>query len=318
MTGFDASKTAPRLVFVHGIGGLRNSVQERDAWVTALASGARAAGHSTVAEDLPAAFDVQIANYSDLMLPTGAQGGNTPITANDEDFLRLLVTTLVDELAVNADDPPTRQAVTQARAQLEDAEAQGLLQPVRQLSAVLTAVLRIPGLRRGAQWVSGRRLLGALAQVGRYLRRGEPDEYGSLDERVRARVHATLDPERPAVVVSHSLGSVVALEALHDHAGPVPLFVTLGSPLATATVVFDRVRPTPPCTPPTVACWLNCWDRDDIVVARPRLEREFAPNAAGVVPESIRVDSDGVWVHNATKYLAHPGVAGRIVEALAG
>jgi hypothetical protein len=40
------------------------------------------------------------------------------------------------------------------------------------------------------------------------------------------------------------------------------------------------------------------------------------PNGAGVLPVTDRADSDGVWVHTATKYLRQPAVAGPVVEAL--
>ncbi|MEU7347408.1 hypothetical protein ABZ778_26555 [Streptomyces bacillaris] len=41
------------------------------------------------------------------------------------------------------------------------------------------------------------------------------------------------------------------------------------------------------------------------------------PNASGVVPVTARVDSGGLWVHTATKYLRQAAVAGPLVEALA-
>lgn len=117
-------------------------------------------------------------------------------------------------------------------------------------------------------------------------------------------------------MVSHSLGTVVAFEALRTYQGPVPLLMTLGSPLATGAAVLQRLVPQPPRTPARVERWLNFWDRDDVVVGRPRLDRWMLPNAAGVVPVTSRVDSDGLWVHTATKYLRQPGVAGPLVEAL--
>jgi hypothetical protein len=122
--------------------------------------------------------------------------------------------------------------------------------------------------------------------------------------------------EGPTIVVAHSLGTVVSYETLHDSTGDVPLLVTLGSPLAMRTVVWPRLRPTPPRTPGTVRKWLNFWDRDDIIVARPRLERDVLPNGLGVTPDSSRVDSDGLWVHTATKYLAKADVGGPVAEAV--
>jgi pimeloyl-ACP methyl ester carboxylesterase len=315
---YSASSMGSLLVFIHGIGGPRDAERERAGWIAALVEGARRAGHSAVAATLSASVDIRFVDYSDLMASAGAQGFGGEILDDEADFLCGLVATLLDELAEDADDQPTRRAITEARAQLSGEGGQGVGAPVRMLGAALTATLQIPGLRRASQWASGLRLLGALAQVGRYLRRGELEDGCTLDERVRARVLAALPPDRSAVVVAHSLGSVVAFEALHAHSGPVSLLVTLGSPLTTAAVVLHRVRPTPLRTPLTVERWLNFWDRDDIVVARPKLDRRIAANAFGVLPVSNRVDSDGVWVHTATKYLAQPAVAGPIVEAYHG
>ena len=117
-------------------------------------------------------------------------------------------------------------------------------------------------------------------------------------------------------MVAHSLGTVVTYEALHGHGAEVPLWVTLGSPLALRSVVLPKLQPRPPATPGPVRRWLNFWDRDDIIAARPILEDDMLPNDAGVHPSSDRVDSDGVWVHDAVKYLAQASVAGRVIEAL--
>src|SRR5690606_25891981 len=100
---------------------------------------------------------------------------------------------------------------------------------------------------------------------------------------VRQRLLQHTDPRRPLVVVAHSLGTVVSFEALHEYTGPVALLVTLGSPLATGAAVLQRIRPAPPRTPEVVTRWLNFWDRDDIVVARPRLRQWLLPNSSGVV-----------------------------------
>ena len=188
--------------------------------------------------------------------------------------------------------------------------------PLKWAADAATTLLDSGPWRGGGQWVSGKLMVGTLAQVARYLARGEADAAGrTLDERIRAVVASAFGPG-PAVVVAHSLGTVVSYETLHEHQGDVPLWVTLGSPLALRSVVWPKLRPAPPTTPPQVRRWLNYWDRDDIVAARPILERQFLGNAAGVGPDSDRVDSDGVWVHGAVKYLAKANVAGPVMEAL--
>ena len=82
------------------------------------------------------------------------------------------------------------------------------------------------------------------------------------------------------------------------------------------TAVWPRVLPQPPRTPECVRRWRNYYDRDDPIAVRPKLEKDIAPNSRFVRPKTKRVDSDGLWVHPATLYLAQEGVAGKIAEAL--
>jgi pimeloyl-ACP methyl ester carboxylesterase len=211
-------------------------------------------------------------------------------------------------------------ALAQARAQLlpdRAGTAQGAGDLVRQSVNAATTLLGARPWGRAGQWAGGKLLVADLSQLARYLNRGEPDELGrTLDARIRSVVTEAIG-RGPAVVVAHSLGTVVGFEALHAAGGRVPLFVTLGSPLAMRAVVWPRVLPRPPATADRVERWLNFWDRDDIIVPRPILESDVAANAAGVRPESARTDADGAWTHTATKYLAKPDVAGPVMEALA-
>lgn len=155
---------------------------------------------------------------------------------------------------------------------------------LRRALNVATTLMALKPWRGVAHWATPKLMVRDLAQVSRYLARGESDASGvTLDARIRRRLHEALGDE-PAVVVAHSLGTVVALEALHGHPERVPLLVTLGSPLSMRTVVRPRLLPQPPSTPGTVERWLNFWDKDDIIAVRPHLERDIVPNASGVGP----------------------------------
>ncbi|WP_435256398.1 alpha/beta hydrolase [Streptomyces althioticus] len=311
----------PALVFVHGIGGARNPETERDSWLAALASGARKAGHSSEGSALAqnGFADVAFAYYGDLFVRSQSQGDATPhLEAGEGEVLRQLLADLIDTQLEACTDDGERRILRHARTELTATEQpQGSGNLVRQLINVCTTLLALPGMRRAGQWASGRLMLGHLAQVTRYLGRAESDGDGrTLDERIRDRVLSFLDDDRPTVVIAHSLGSVVTLEALRHHQGPIPLLVTVGSPISMRTVVHPRLRPQPPATPDCVERWLNFWDRDDVIAPRPWLERDMMPNTGGCLPVSDRVDSDGIWVHTATKYLAQASVAGPVIEAI--
>jgi hypothetical protein len=316
---------APRLVLVHGVGKPRRQAVDKDRWISALADGARRAGHSLAAERLIAGelAEIVFAYYGDLFAAAHRQGAEgIALTQQEAELLHALLTEITEAQcdAHPNDDGQPGAALASARAQLrlgETGTAQGAGDLVRQSINAATTLLGARPWYRAGQWVGGKFLVADLAQAARYLSRGEPDPAGqTLDARIRAAVAASIGPD-PAVVIAHSLGTVVGFEALHEPGARVPLFVTLGSPLAMRAVVWPRVRPRPPATPDRVDRWLNFWDRDDIIVPRPILESDVAANAAGVLPESTRTDADGVWTHTATKYLAKPDVAGPVMEALA-
>lgn len=319
----------PRLVFVHGIGGLRDAERELAGWTGALADGMRAAGHTALAERLTTtdADRCAFVSYADLFSPPEAQGGGGATAEGDAgEILEDLLVELVAALAAehSATEAPhdgawrnRERILAHARAEAgTSGQAQGSLSALRRALNVATTLMALKPWGGVARWATPKLMVGDLAQVSRYLARGEKDASGlTLDRRVRNRLHEALG-DAPAVVVAHSLGTVVALEALHEHRAATPLLVTLGSPLSMRTVVRPRLLPQPPRTPERVDRWLNFWDKDDIIAVRPLLERDVAANAAGVLPRSSRVDSDGVWVHSAGKYLAQAAVAGPVAETL--
>jgi hypothetical protein len=324
-----------RLVFVHGIGGPRDPAEELRMWTRALAQGMREAGHSEVAAQLMCGrFDTTFASYADEFEPGQQQGGGTG--GVDEETAALLLDLLVDlidqeikalesdrgqDSAARSTHVPDveegRKILAHARAgTVLDAQQQGVMGLVRRCLDVATTLLELKPWRRLGQWTAPRLMVRELAQVVRYLERAEADGAGvTLDARIRGRVALALG-EGPAVVVAHSLGTVVTWETLHQHATPVPLFVTLGSPLSMRTFVWPRIRPRPPRTPECVGRWLNFYDRDDPIAARPELEKDIEPNSSLVRPVTRRSDADGLWVHPAAAYLAQPGVAGPVAEAL--
>jgi len=149
----------------------------------------------------------------------------------------------------------------------------------------------------------------ALAQVTRYL----------TDEAVRAaaqRIVLDLIGAETSVVLAHSLGSVVAYEALHQILGPLPLFVTIGSPLGIETVIYPRLRPQPPTYPASVRRWINVADKDDLIAAEPELSSMFSAGIPdGAVLEGLYTVDNGARPHRAEFYLTKEQVGRPIVEA---
>lgn len=144
-----------------------------------------------------------------------------------------------------------------------------------------------------------RAFIGSLKQVRRYLR--EPDVRTAAQEAVDAEV--TPDTR---VIVGHSLGSVVAYEALHRYAGTprwanVRTFVTLGSPLGTPNLILDALEPPPVrgrgVWPAGIERWTNISDDGDVVA----LHKQLGPVFGGPLVD-VSIDN-GAKVHDIMPYL---------------
>ncbi|MEU9285624.1 hypothetical protein AB0D57_13080 [Streptomyces sp. NPDC048275] len=258
------------IVFVHGIAQqLHGPETLRAAWAPALRDGLLIAG----AKSDEAATASSVAFYGDLFRRRGARSlGEPPLDAADVDegLERELLLAWWEEAA------RTESAV------LGPDELTRLRTPsvVQRALHALSHSAFFAGLAENM-------LIGALRQVRLYL----------TDDGVRAAVRARVESavtDRTRVVVAHSLGSVVAYEALCAHPEwPVHTFVTLGSPLGIPNLVFDRLLPTPTSDrahwPGAVRSWSNIADRGDVVALVKHLAPRFGERLVDLT------------VHNGTK-----------------
>ncbi len=127
-----------------------------------------------------------------------------------------------------------------------------------------------------------------------------------------------IKPGQEAVVVSHSLGTVVAYNVLMSRptqfpAVPVPLFVTLGSPLA-VNAVKSRLRPH--TFPKPVGKWFNALDPDDVVALHPLKPKHFDTGGKIENHDSVKNHTDNQ--HSIAGYLDDEKVAKRIFEGITG
>ncbi|HVL75560.1 MAG TPA: hypothetical protein VM406_06050 [Noviherbaspirillum sp.] len=146
--------------------------------------------------------------------------------------------------------------------------------------------------------------------VFRYLHANEIRHV--IDEGVRQAFARDTD----TVVVGHSLGSVVAYNVLHRY-GPqagwrVPLFVTLGSPLA-VSAIRRRLVPAPR-HPECVRDWFNALDPRDVVALWPLDGERFMVNPA--IENKTDVDNFTENRHGIRGYLSDADVAYRIYAHL--
>lgn len=242
-----------RVVCVHGIGQQHKGEDTLAAeWAAALRDGIRRSGMPEVG--LPRAGDVRCVFYGDVFRPPGrALGLGDPwLTAGDADELERKLLAAWWRAAAETDP--------------------------RVISPDARTLVRSPGgMQAGLRALSGsaffagvaeRAMLSDLRQVRRYLT--EP----AVREQVQKRVAAAVGADT-RVMVGHSLGSVVAYEALCAHPGwPVRTLVTLGSPLGIRNLIFDKLVPAPAvgeagrlagAWPGGATAWTNVADAGDVV-----------------------------------------------------
>ncbi|WP_406460020.1 GPI inositol-deacylase [Streptomyces sp. NBC_01622] len=180
----------------------------------------------------------------------------------------------------------------------------------RTVQQALNALSRSPFLARAGQ----RFLIGVLKQVTRYLTEEE------TRRRVQAEIAAVIGPQT-RVVVGHSLGSVVAYEALcvRRPDWSVRTLVTIGSPLGIPQVVFDRLNPMPVNGrgqwPGGVSRWTNLCDERDVVALVKRLEPLFGDGSSRIRDVLIH---NGWQAHAIQHHLTAKETGKAIADGLSG
>ncbi|HPB73376.1 MAG TPA: hypothetical protein PLX71_10410 [Phycicoccus sp.] len=178
-------------------------------------------------------------------------------------------------------------------------------------------------IRQGIEWfartygldhdVVKKLVVSFFPEVGTYF----APQHTERRQRALDIVRQALDTQQPHIVLAHSLGSVVTYEALwqephHD----IDLLITLGSPLAMPTVVYDRLahpRDGRPRKPPGVARWVNVADPGDFISILRPLSAHFDGVEACLEPAIHALD-----FHMARHYLSSPTVAALVTEFATG
>ncbi|MFF8871132.1 lipase family protein [Streptomyces massasporeus] len=270
-----------RIVCVHGVGkqqaGEETLLRE---WVPALRDGMARAGATAQVSD----GDVTMAFYGDLFLPPGRLLAGDDLHLSWWDVSTGWETDLLLEWWGHA---------AAAEPHIVAPDTRNLLSGT---SRTVQAALLALSQSRFFAGLAEKALISDLKQTHRYLT--DP----ALRTTARDRVRALIGPDT-RVVVAHSLGSVVAYEALCAEPGhTVRSFVTLGSPLGIRNLIFDRIEPLPvrgrgSWPGPASTSWTNVADARDVVALAKDLRPCFGPDVTcHLVPNGSRA-------HDATHYL---------------
>lgn len=281
-----------RLVFVHGRGQAGKDPEAlRDTWKAALVAGS---GGSP----LPEGLDIRFPFYGRLLQDHAdrstsgaravARGGGA---VEQDPVAGEMLLEIAERAGVTNDD---------IAAELAD-------------RAVLRGPENWPWVRAAARavgrrwpWLAGGVLEAFVRDVHTYL------SVLVVAEEVNERVSRELDGG-PAVVVSHSLGSIVAYQVLHELGDriEVPLFVTVGSPLGIPVVKsYLEGRPS---KPPNVRRWVNGSDERDPVALYARLDRNSF--AAGI-DNFTDIGNPRDDPHGIVGYLSDEVIAAEVLDAV--
>ncbi len=289
-----------RVLCIHGVGQqLTGEDSLAGEWTLALRDGMRHAGCDEA--QLPRAGEIRCVFYGNVFRPAGRQLGVWDPWLTSDDATKFDQELLVAWWRAAAESDP----------RVIHPDARTLARTPGAVQAALRAL-------SGSAFFAGladRVMLSDLQQVRRYMT--DPEVRRTVQERVAAEVG-----EDTCVVVGHSLGSVVAYEALCAHPQwPVQALVTLGSPLAIRNLIFDRLIPAPVAGdsgglagawPGGVRSWVNVADAGDVVALVKDLRPLFG------VRVTCYLVHNGSHAHNVRPYLTAPETGAAITAGLTG
>jgi hypothetical protein len=288
-----------RVLLVHGRAqeGKSSEIIERE-WMTALRRGFASAGVSE-----PAGLKVDAPFYGDKLIELlrhrdlpQADGVATRGGAMDDGYAAFL-----EEVAVQAskDDKVTHREVVDEMGPGPQERGPENWEWVQAVICIIDR--RVPGV---SNYSIGKLLRDVFIYVN--------------DQPVRRAINKIVTAAmtvEPTVVIGHSLGSVVAYEALREHAGNVvPRLVTVGAPLGIRAI--SRRLATPLTMPAGVEGWYNAYDDRDVVALYPLDGNNFAITPPIENYALVKNHTDNR--HGIDGYLDDTKVAGQIAAALRG
>ena len=261
-----------KIIGIHGIGQtFEGAATIKQKWLPALQCGLTEAGAAPIRDE-----DFSMVSFGALFRPAGVRSGAAPKLDEkdvEEGWEQELLTQWWRAAAAQAEE---NRLAGGGDPRGEDPSIQGPdFEGRARTPAVVQRGLKQLAKSRFFRALGGERvLIFGLKQVRLFLH--DQDMKREIIQRVRDLVM----PETK-VIVAHSLGSIVAYEALCAHPEwNVRALVTLGSPLGIPNTVFDSLTPKPQGGRgawPNVKQWINIADKGDLVALQKELARTFRP-----------------------------------------
>jgi hypothetical protein len=271
----------PKILIVHGISNqYLGESQLLSAWYPALCDGLRRAN----ATNLPAEADCFCPFYGSLFRKPGHMG----VAA---------APTLAAVAVASPNEYLLLEAVWKEAARI-DPKVRGPAAFGGSLLWAPNLAIRALNALSKSSYLAGYtplQFFGDLKQVVLYL--DDPD----LHDKILDKVLSHIDAET-RIVIGHSLGSVIAYEAVCAKPASIETLLTVGSPLGIRNVVFDKLKPPPGAMgvgqwPGNVQYWRNIVANRDPVAAEKRLDNLFSSKVEN------RIIDSGLDAHSSTRYL---------------
>lgn len=291
-----------RIILVHGINQQGKSTQKiLDEWLPSL----RTAYANRAPDPLQKVSRIDAAFYGDTLEElSSAKIKSKAIALGAEE-----ASSDFDDFAIDAlKEVAPRIGITKAQIDTEldqTTVAQGSGPNKKWIKAFARVVEKVSPLH-------GTLILRVLGQAHAYIRNK------NVHDAVNKLVRPLFEDDEPAIVISHSLGTIVAYSLLREFAKnnrprSVPLFITLGSPLGIDSVRKGFAKPR--VKPANVRRWVNGADPEDFVALR----AELTSDNFGVGIENYPdIENGPEDPHSIVKYLSDSRISAAIAETILG
>jgi len=275
-----------KLVFLHGIHqDNKNPTLLKESWLNSLKSGCEAIGHPIdVSLD-----DVIMPFYGDILVENmpkkkGSRSRSGPKTGFD-----LFAEKIYPEMMAHSLE---RGGVTTDRGK-------GIHK--KPLKKVVRAIEAISPLR-------GTIALRLLKQAYAYL----------MLEKCRTAVDAVVKPnlniDEPAIIIAHSLGTIVGYRMLLElqeegKLESIPLFLTMGSPLSLKLIKTHLGLEPKPLE--KVSSWVNLTDKEDFVALGNKLDGKYFKMS---IENDLSLDNGYDDPHSLEKYISSEPACRKMLE----
>ncbi|WP_030469164.1 hypothetical protein [Lentzea aerocolonigenes] len=234
--------------------------------------------------------DLDLAFYGDFFLPSKSSVGHKSTDSDDvlhnmSDGERADIESVLSEMVTAAELAAAAEELAQQKSYTRTPTlVQLLLRAVGRRFTLASAVTTV----------------GVMRQVRRYLHDATLKD--EIDQRVKDSVASDC-----RILISHSLGSVVALEYLrHNSDHDISVLLTMGSPLG-----LRFIRSRLPATPVTVPKWVNITDRHDPVACAGPLRTWWSQISEA---DELVVDNGGD-AHAVERYLSRKATGRALLSA---